>query len=285
MGADRAGDEGQSVLFGNQLQRLVIEALAAELDVFRDVLLDRAAAFAGSLETVEPGHGILGLPGRKRLDRFDVVIVRMTGLAHVRNSLCVRPGEGGERQVLHLFAHLDQTVVAAGLEDRGGHGDGPDPGAEEPVAVEVLRAAGEGDLHLSSELPGDPAAHLDGQREEGAAGHVHLVVGQLTAGRVDREGVGELEAELYAGPIGQSLEPLEHRDGVLPLQVLVEVVLVEHDVIIAHGIQGVAGGAVAEDRRVALDEGVDLLFGDQVGGDPLDLIGRAAVEGGEGDRP
>ena len=32
--------------------------------------------------------------------------------------------------------------------------------------------------------------------------------------------------------------------------------LVEHDVVVAHGVENAAGGLVAEDGGVALDEGV-----------------------------
>ena len=81
----------------------------------------------------------------------------------------------------------------------------------------------------------------------------------------------------------QRLQPLEHRHGVSPLQVLVEVMLIEDDVVIAHGIEDGAGGLVAEDGRVALDERVQVLFPQQVGGDALNLLRRTAVQGGDGD--
>ena len=48
--------------------------------------------------------------------------------------------------------------------------------------------------------------------------------------------------------VGQGLQTLEHRDGVDPLQVLVEVMLVEDDVVIAHGVENRARGIlIAED--------------------------------------
>ena len=62
-------------------------------------------------------------------------------------------------------------------------------------------------------------------------------------------------------------------------------VLVEDDIVVSHLIQGVPGGAVAQDGGVALDEGVQTLLRDQIGGDALDLLRRAAVESGEGDGP
>ena len=77
---------------------------------------------------------------------------------------------------------------------------------------------------------------------------------------------------------------MEHGDGVLVLQILLEVMVVKGDVVIAHLVQNGAGGLIAQQSGVALDEGVQPLFLDKIGGDALDLLRRAAVEGGEGDR-
>ena len=73
---------------------------------------------------------------------------------------------------------------------------------------------------------------------------------------------------------------MEHGDGVLVLQVLLEVVVVEGDVVVAHAVQDGPGGLVAQDGGIALDEGVQVLLLNQVAGDALDLVRRAAVEGG-----
>ena len=59
-------------------------------------------------------------------------------------------------------------------------------------------------------------------------------------------------------------------------------VVIESDIVVAHLVQNGAGGLVAQQSGVALDEGMEILFRDEVGGDPLDLLRRAAVEGGEG---
>ena len=72
--------------------------------------------------------------------------------------------------------------------------------------------------------------------------------------------------------VRQRLEPLEHGNGVCPLEILVEVVLVKHDVVIAHAVQRAPGRLVAQNGGVALDEGVQVLFGDEIAGDALDLI-------------
>lgn len=73
------------------------------------------------------------------------------------------------------------------------------------------------------------------------------------------------------------------RDRVRPLQILGEVVVVEHDVVIAQAVQGLAGELIAQEGGVTLHVGVQALRPDQVVGDALDLVRGAAVEGGLGD--
>ena len=283
MCADGAGDERQRVLFRDELQGRTIQALAAQLDVFGDVLLDGAAALTGSRETVDQGNLLVGLALRHRLDGLGVMPVGVAGGAQIRDGSSVGAGKCLEGHAFDLFAHLDEAVVSAGLQDGGRHGDGPNACCEDLVAVESVSAAGEGDPHLALKLTGNAVAHLDGQREQGTAGHVHFVVGQLAAGGVDREGVGELQAKFQTLAVCQCLQTLEHRDSVGPLQVFVEVMIVEDDVVIAHGVQNGAGGLVTQDGGVALNKGVQALFLDQVRSDALDLLGRTAVQGGDGD--
>ena len=283
VGADGAGDKRQGVLLSDELQRRAVQSLIAQLHILGNILRDGAAALAGCGEAVDPGHLLLALAAGQGLDGLDVVDIGVAGAAHVADGLRIRAGKRLIRHRLHLLHHLIQTVVAAGLEDGGGHGDGPDARRKQLVAVEILRAAGEGDPHLALELAGDAVAHLDGQREQAAAGHVHLVVGQLAPGGVHGEGVAQLQAELQPLAVRQRLQPLKHGHCVGPLQILVEVVLVEHDVVVAHAVQRAPRRLVAQDGGVALHEGVQVLLGDEVAGDTLDLIGGTAVERGHGD--
>ena len=69
-------------------------------------------------------------------------------------------------------------------------------------------------------------------------------------------------------------EAVEHGHRVGVLQVLLEVVIVEGDIVIAHGVQNGPGGLVPQDGGIALDEGVQVLLLQQVAGDPLDLVRR-----------
>ena len=220
------------------------------------------------------------LVGRDGLDGLVVLV-------GVRDGL-VEGGDGCDVDVvLALGAGQDagdlaEALVAAGLEDGRGHGDRPDARAVDVLDVLGVRAAGVGDAELAVELLGDAVREVDGEREQRAAAHVHLLARQLLASDVDREGVRELDAEGEAALGSELDQALEHRHGVGPLQVLAEVLVVEGDVVEAEGVEAGARVVIAEQGRVALDVGVQALLGDEVGGDALDLVGRAAMQRGLG---
>ena len=58
---------------------------------------------------------------------------------------------------------------------------------------------------------------------------------------------------------------------------------IKSDIVVAHTVQDGAGGFIAQDSGVALNKGVQMLLRDKIGCDALDLVRRAAVEGGDGD--
>ena len=185
----------------------------------------------------------------------------------------VHAGEGLKVQSVQLVSDLGEPLVAAGLQLGGGHGDGPDTAGEQLVDVEGVGTAGIREAQLPAKLLGHHGGHGGGQGEEGLARHVHLLAGQFPGLHVHREGVGELQAKFQTLPVRQGLEAVEHghRVGIL---------VVEGDIVIAHGVQNGPGGLVPQDGGIALDEGVQVLLLQQVAGDPLDLVRRAAVEGG-----
>ena len=191
----------------------------------------------------------------------------------------IHAGEGLEVHGVQLVADLDEPLVAAGLQFGGGHGDGPDAAGEQLVDVEGVGAAGVGDPQPSAELLGDAGRHGGGQGEQALARHVHFLAGQLAGLHVHGEGVGQLQTELQTVGVRQRLQAVEHGNGVGVLEVLLEVVVVEGDVVVAHAVQNGAGGLVAQNGGVALDEGVQMLLLNEVAGDALDLVRRAAVEG------
>jgi hypothetical protein len=212
-----------------------------------------------------------------------VVFVTADGQGQGLDLFGINGCKGLKLQCLQLLADLFEALVAAGLQLGGGHGDGPDAALEELVNVEEVRAAGVAQAQAAIELLADPPGHLDGQGEQALARHIHLLAGQLVLLHVHREGVGELQAELQTVLPCQGQQAAEHGDGVGILQVLVEVVLIEGNVVVAHAVQDGPGRLVAQDGGVALDEGVQMLLREEVGGNALDLIRRTAVEGGDGD--
>ena len=281
--ADRAGQERQRVLFRDQLQRRAVQSAADKFHVLRNVLMNWAAALAGCGEAVDEGHLVLTLARRQGLDGLEVMEIAVAGGGHIADGGRIRAVKGVIRQLFRLFDHLGQTVVSAGFENGGGNGDGPDACGEQLVAVEEFRAAREGNAHFAVKLTADTAAHLNGQREEAAAGHVHFGTGQFVPSRINGEGIGKFQAELQALGVCQRLQAFKHRHGIGPLQILVEMMLVEDDVVIAHGVENGAGGLVAKDGWIALDEGVQTLLGQEIGRNALDLLRRTAVERGNGD--
>ena len=72
--------------------------------------------------------------------------------------------------------------------------------------------------------------------------------------------IGGLLADIGYGPwqgVDQArVEPVEHGHRVRPLEVLQEVVVVEHDVVVAQAVQGFAGEVVAQQGGVALHVGI-----------------------------
>ena len=198
----------------------------------------------------------------------------------------VRAGKRLVRHGLHLLDHLIQTVVAAGLEDRGGHGDGPDARREQLVAVEIRprrrrrrcascpRTGAEMRWHISmvsgNRLRPDMYISLVGQ----------LAPRWCPRGRCWRAS-GRTPGPL---PSASACSRSEHGHRVGPLQILVEVVLVKHDVVVAHAVQRAAApsrspGCVG----LHLTKVCRCLLGDEVAGDALDLLRRTAVERGHGD--
>ena len=73
-------------------------------------------------------------------------------------------------------------------------------------------------------------------------------------------------------------KPAEHGYRVLILQILFEVVVVESHVVETGLVQALSREVIAQNGGIALNEGVQPLFFDQIGRDTLDLVGRTAVE-------
>ena len=283
VGADGAGDEGQSVTLQDDVQSISQAAFANSGQVSGDVLLNGAAVTAGSIEAVNQGNGLAGVTDGQRLDGLQVQLVGSNAVVQSLDSSDVQAIPALVTAVAQSFVDLSHTLVSAGLQDGGSHGDGPNACIEQILDVTSFSTAGVGDAQLAVELIGDAACQGDGQGEQGTAGHVHLAGGQLASLDVDGEGVGQLQTELDAFLLAQGDQTLEHGNCITPLQVFQEVAVGECDVAEAQGVQALTSILVAQQSGVALDVGVQVLLGDQVGCDSLDFGGGAAVQGGLGD--
>ena len=283
MRAQGARHEGQGVALQDDAQGVGVAALVVGAQVAGDVLVNGAVLAAGRGEAVHQRQLARHVTLRHRLNGVLQALLARDGRHQRVHGSGVHTGKALGVNALQRFSHLGHAVVAAGLQDVGGHGHGPDARIHQAANVLRVRAAGVGDAQLALELVGNAVRQGQAQRVQGSAGHVHLLAGQLRPGHVHGEGVGELHAKLQAALVAELLQTVQHGNGVGPLQVLHEVVLVEDDVVKAQAVQHVAGGAVTQERGVALDEGVEPLLANEVGGDALDLVGRAAVKGGLGD--
>ena len=283
VGANGTGDEGQSVTLQDDVQSISQAAFANSGQVSGDVLLNGAAVTAGSIEAVNQGNLLAGVTDGQGLDGLLVQSVGSNAVVQSLNSSDVQAVPALVTAVAQSLVDLSHTLVSAGLQDGGSHGDGPNACIEQSLDVTCFCAAGVGDTQLAVELVGDAAGQGDGQGVQGTTGHVHLAGGQLASLNVDGEGVGQLQTELDAFLIAQGDQTLEHGDSVAPLQVFHEVAVSESDVAEAQGVQALTSVLVAQQSGVALDVGVQVLLGDQVGSDCLDFCRGAAVQSGLGD--
>ena len=239
MGAYGTGDKGQGVLCGYNLQCLKEQSLAAKLYVFGYILTEGAAALAGSPEAVYQRKllALAHLPVRRFLYGLNIVEIGGRLLGKPGHGLIVHAGEGLELAPVKQVAQLHHAAVSAGLQYGGSHGYGPYARLKQLLYVKEVCAAAVGYAKRALELVCKTVGHLYGQGIQSAAAHVHLLAGQLVCLYVHREGVGELQPKLQAVLFRQLLEPVEHRNGVLILEVLAEVPVVKSNVVIAHGVE------------------------------------------------
>ena len=174
---------------------------------------------------------------------------------------------------------LEQAQVAARLEQVGADRDRAQAAGEQVRQVEGIRAAGERERHRPLEGVADPGREVDGHRVEGAARQVHRRVAVEDAAPVAHlERVRQLQPEGDPAPGGGRPQPLEHRHGVLPAEVVAEGLVGDRDVAVPELlVHDPADPLRAQQGRVALHRRVQAPLLDEVLRDPLDLVGRAAV--------
>ena len=121
---------------------------------------------------------------------------------------------------------------------------------------------------------------------ERLAGEVHHRFGGREERPVvlDDQRVGELDLERAPARAGELGEPVGDLQGLLPLQVLGEVLRPRADLVVAeHVVQEAVHRLPAEQRRVELHGHVHVHLGEEEAHDPLDLARRAAMERRESD--
>ena len=280
--ADVAGDGRQGVALINQLKGCHILPLAHQANVLGDILMHGAGSDTGRHVAVSQRQAathfdaILGLPLLLGVIHGEGLGGKRFQLGHVH--LTHAPAVRG----VDLFEALNLAQVATRLEQVGGHGDGTNTGLEDLGDVELAGTARVGDGQLAIEGAGQHGRHVDGEREQRPAGHIHLIPRQRPFAVDGAKGVGELdpEGEPLLGP--QRHQAGQHRLGLIQLEVVIERLFAQTNVIKAAGIEDLAHPRVAQQGRVEFDEGVEPLLFQHVAADGLNLVGRAAVHGGEG---
>ena len=287
-------------------------APADRAHVERDRLVDRAGVDAGRLDAIERPELPRGL-GAIHPER--VLAVSPVVPHGIRVGAQVEAGTGGDRvagrgvreagrggrsddevrgrrradrveRLVGLLGVLQQPQVATGLEQVRRDGDRAHARAEEVRHVEAVRAAGERQRQLAVERLGQPMGEVRRHRVERSPRQVHRRVAVEDRPPVlDLEGIAQLEAEAETAIGRDPPEAPEHRDGVGVLEIVPEGGVGDRHVGEAQVVvDDPADELRAEQGGIALDRGVQALVHQQVLGDPLDLVGRAAVHRRQRDR-
>ena len=220
---------------------------------------------------------VAGILQRLRRGGFDV------------RQLVLREGAEGVRAAglhrrLDVFQPLPEARVAARLQQVGASRHGQRAAREDRRDVQRVRARGVGYAQVPVELMRQLVVQVHRDRIERPARHVHLVARHPRLVVVHRQRVAQLHAkrEVLAG--GEFLHPADQPQRRLVLQVFLEdrvrdVHLGETEIV----VQDAQHAVFAQQRRVHLDDSVQPALLQQIPGDALDLVGRAAVHRGEGD--
>ena len=282
MRTERTRDKRQRISLQDDLKRILCPALFHRMQVSRDILADRAVRTAGCGEAVKQREFFAVFPVRKRLQGFPVTRVRFRISRQFFRLLYIHAAERPGSAVLEKTGDLGHSLIAARLQDRGRHRDRPDARVKDPANVEIIGAAGIRNPKLATELLGNAPAHFNREREQGAARHIHFLARQFLRPDIHREGVGELDAKFQTFLFSQSDQALEHRNGICPLQILQEMVIIESNVAKAQIIERLPGKFITEERRIAFYIRMQMLLRDQIGRNALDLSRRTSVQSGFG---
>ena len=280
MRTDRTGDVRQRVLFDDDLSRFLWITLCKGTQVCRDILMDRTNIGTGRCETVEERRFAGDLSARGLFEQSLIVFVRSRIIR--KSSQTFHIDLRGRHICPDRIDKLRHALIAARLQDVSRHGDGINTGTVNFSDIIDIRTACKGQRKLSIKFTRDLCCQVNGKREQTASGHIGFLTGQESAGDVDRFGVCQFQPESDTGLLRQSLQPMEHRNRILPLQVLTIMQIRELNAVPAKSVQRFTYKFVSQQCRIALNVGIQLLFRDQMRSDTLDLIRRAAMQRGDG---
>ncbi len=140
------------------------------------------------------------------------------------------------------------------------------------------------DVQVAVEFVGEPLVEVYGDRIEGTSRHVHLVARKDALVVGHGQGVAELDAKGQAALGGDLLQRADQLHCPLVPQVVLkdsvrDAGLGKAEVV----VEDASHSLPAQQGRVQLDKSVQAALFDQVAGNAFDLLGRAAVHGGQGD--
>ena len=251
---------------------------ALQLQIGRDILMDGAALLTGSNKTVCQGNRLLYLPGGKRLHRLHMMGVGLNRPYQSLHLLPVHARKGSRLYGPENLPHLLQPLIAAGLQQGGGHGHRPDARVHNPFYIKCICSSRVGDAQSSAKILRQLHGHRHGQGIQGLPGHIHLLAGKLAVLHVHREGIGNLYAKLQPPLLGQGHQTPQHGNRVLILQIILKMELSKCHVIIAHSIHHLSGILVPQKGGIALDKGMNPLYLQKIPGNALNLLGRTSVK-------
>ena len=281
MGAYCSRNERERILLCNDLHGLFIFSVLYKLQIRRDILMDRTSLPAGCGKAVQQRHLLVHLPGRERFHRFHMMGIGLRRIHQTLHRLRVHAAEYGAF-FFQEGCHLVHPVISARLQESRRHRHRPDARLHNVFDIVVIRAARIGDTELSVKVFRQFCRHRNGQRVQGFAGHVHLPAGQFILLYIHRECIGDLHAELQVPLRAHLHQALQHRHRVRILQIILKMEIPERHVVVSHIVHHLPRVLIAQQRRIAFDKCMESFLRDQVHGNALDLLRRAAVQGGNG---
>ena len=196
MVTDGTGDVGQGIVLINQLQGLGVHSPAGQIDVVRNILMNRTGILARSREAIEHLQ-FGGTFSPVRTSEFLLLTCVGHGTFTKRpqsigiDTIGIPPFALPDKQ----FYHPGHPGVPARLEHIGGQRYRPDARVKQILHGEYIGSSGVRNRKLSRKLFRKQGAYPGRNRKQGPSAHVHLRPGQLSL-VVDRtEGVGQLHPE------------------------------------------------------------------------------------------